>query len=802
MKKVHWFKNMVIYEVFLKSFQDSNGDGLGDIQGLISRLDYVQGLGVDAIYMMPLFTSARNVDHERARLLGYEVKDPLSVDPEYGTEEDVRQLTSEAHKRGIRIILDYVTLGVSKEHAYFQDLWKNPETSRYRDFFFIRDYDPTDENWCHYREFDAWNRLPNGEYYYCLWGDIPFINYSNPEVERYMFSVAEYWMDMGIDGFRLDATKFIIANGPGVELQEHQPETVDYWKRFKKNMLKKYGDDMVLLAEILPANTPVDYFGKDREIMDYLYDGTFAEEIYGTSGVACSEITSHYLESLIRKDYYEKKLIYHSNHDLGRIATKIHDRTDKNLRLTAALLLLSPGAPMIYFGEELGLLGIKENDFYETLGTLSSMAWDDSHYGGFTDADVSTVPLSSDYREHNVAKQDSDPGSLLNLYRELIAFRKRYSLFGDGEIFKLLLDDEKVYYHILHNEEGALLIIHNYGSNARSTRINLGNYGIQAEVEKVLETIPIEYQYGDNILSVTGCPPLSSTVFELKGITSGDLVKGALDFKNSSTLPGRTPAVINDRQLFTVPERGLAIHISDIKGYVEVEFYDDEENLVYTLKEETTDSFILPLTVNTKFVSITACSVSAERFDWSTCIDNKTSILDQHKGNQSLCSLAYGHDEHFHYITIEKERFVMLQNSGFDTAIFFHDPGSEGGTDTLHFWLLPELMFSKKISALISYQHNINPPAIFTNITKTLQPGTKRARHTIYEVTDSAIYFMFSRTVLPLTRYQVAAAVWSAGGNWGDIIPDRFPLVEILPHNETEMEKKNPCSVSDFITIE
>jgi len=256
------------------------------------------------------------------------------------------------------------------------------------------------------------------------------------------------------------------------------------------------------MAEILPASFTVDYVGKDREMMDFLYDGTFTEEIYGQTNVNYKELSSFYIDSFLRNEPNLHRLIYHSNHDYGRIATKINDRSDSVIKLLASLVHLSCGTPMIYFGEEIGLIGMVENDYFESLGSLTSMAWNSSANGGFTLSPNPAVPVSSDFTEHNVELQDKDPDSILNHYRKLIGFRKMYPVFAKGSRCKMKLTDPFLYHTLIFDEHSVLLVLHHLASVRKKWSIDLSVYGSDLKAGLIFSTAPLNHDFSSGFLTL------------------------------------------------------------------------------------------------------------------------------------------------------------------------------------------------------------------------------------------------------------------------------------------------------------
>ena len=238
--KYPWYETVSMYHVLVKSFFDSNGDGKGDLQGLIKKLDYIKALNVNTLHMLPITPALNNPDMPRSHY-GYEITDFKNIHPDYGTIDDFKTLVKEARKRGIHIVLDFITTVFSVHHPFFQDILHNPN-SRYKNWIIRADEIP-DGDWMNFNDYSeqfestAWKPLPFGGYYYSLWGDSPYLDYHNPEVREYILSVIDFWLDLGADGFRIDATKHLFINGAGQKKQYHQPENFAFWKNRSRSYL-------------------------------------------------------------------------------------------------------------------------------------------------------------------------------------------------------------------------------------------------------------------------------------------------------------------------------------------------------------------------------------------------------------------------------------------------------------------------------------------------------------------------------------------------------------------------------------
>lgn len=476
-----WARGAVFYEVFVRSFADSNGDGIGDLQGLISKLDYLndgnprtdQDLGVDALWLMPVFQSPS--------YHGYDVVDYETIESDYGTNADFERLLAEAHRRGIRIIVDFVMNHSSSQNPWFVDSASSP-ASAHRDWYVWRADNPGwKQPWG--GSNSVWHEK-NGAYYYgVFWGGMPDLNFSTPAVRREMERLAAFWISRGVDGFRLDATRHLFANGPG-DQQNDQPETFDYLKEFSASVRR--ASPRALLVGENWTETPAlaRYFGVLPMSFDFplaaaIVEGVGSGEAAGIAG-KISEVIDAYPPGANDAPFL-------TNHDMIRLATQLGDDPAK-LRSAAAVLLTLPGTPFLYYGEEVGL----ENGSTAGADELkrTPMPWDASPGGGFTTGRP-WYAFAPGKETANVAAQTRDSASLLSHYRRLIRARKASAALRLGGLDKLrLLSPENGSTPLLAfiREQGKerVLVVHNLGT----AEAEAGPYVIKGRKAEALFTMP------------------------------------------------------------------------------------------------------------------------------------------------------------------------------------------------------------------------------------------------------------------------------------------------------------------------
>jgi alpha-amylase len=444
-----WARGAVFYEVFVRSFSDSNGDGIGDLQGLLHKLDYLNDgnptttsdLGVDALWLMPVFESPS--DH------GYDTTDYETIERDYGTNADFQRLLREAHKRGIRVIIDLVMNHTSSEHPWFLESAASPASPK-RNWYV---WSATDPGW-HQPwggNYPAWY-LKNGAYYYGLfWSGMPDLNYRTPAVKNEMFRLARLWLAQGVDGYRLDATRYLVEDGAGAG----QADTAETHQllRALSNEVRAAKPDAVLIAEnTVDTRTLASYYADGLMNFDFPLATAIVDGVKSGDAMrihdALRDILGSYPAGAIDAPFL-------TNHDHTRVATVLGNDPGK-LRSAAAILLTLPGAPFLYYGEEVGLQnGPSEADEAKR----TPMPWNAA--GGFTSGRP-WEGFAPGLSVNNVAAQTGDPDSLLSTYRHWIAARKRSQALRIGDL--ALVDTSAPLLAFTRSVAGErVLVVHNVG---------------------------------------------------------------------------------------------------------------------------------------------------------------------------------------------------------------------------------------------------------------------------------------------------------------------------------------------------
>lgn len=447
----------VFYEIFVRSFYDSDGDGIGDFKGITAKLDYLndgdpnttEDLGINGIWLMPINPSPS--------YHGYDVSDYRAIHPEYGTMEDFKEFLNEAHKRGIKVVMDLVVNHSSTENPWFIEAAANKD-SKYRDYYtWAEDQDLPISGTSAANQENPWH-LNNGSHYLGIfWSGMPDLNFDNPEVRAEMIDIGRYWLDIGLDGFRLDAAKHIYENFTTDKSQETTDKNVAWWQEFRKALHETH-PDAYLVGEI--------WDNASSTIASYLNDALDSGFNFGLSEVliqsAANERDSNIGFSL-KKSYtlYTEKskgnfvdAPFLTNHDLVRIMTQLRGDTN-HAKMAAGLLLTIPGNPFIYYGDEIGMLGAKPDErlrepmqWYAGGSGMGQTTWQFSAYN-------TGDPGSS------VEEQSADPNSLLSHYRTLISYRNTIPALKDGDIQEYSAGNKSVATFVRLTEEQQVLVAHN-----------------------------------------------------------------------------------------------------------------------------------------------------------------------------------------------------------------------------------------------------------------------------------------------------------------------------------------------------
>jgi len=506
-----WYKNAIFYEVHVRAFRDGNGDGHGDLPGLISRLDYLEELGIDCLWLLPTYPSPLRDD-------GYDIANYTDVHPHYGTLDDFRGLIEHAHRRGLRVITDLILNHTSDQHPWFQAARADRE-SPYRDYYVWSDtdqkysgariifLDTEKSNW-------TWDEIAGQYYWHRFYSSQPDLNFDNPAVRAKMLNVMRFWLDLGIDGFRADAVPYLFER-EGTNC-ENLPETHAFLKELRRFVDEHY-PGRILLCE---ANQwPEDvrpYFGDgdefhmgfhfpvmprlfmalrqgDRTPLTWIMDRTppipdncqWCIFLRNHDELTLEMVTEEERQWMWREYAPEPRM--RLNLGIRRRLAPLLDNNRRKIELVHSLLFTLPGSPIIYYGDEIGM---GDNIWLpDRNGVRTPMQWNDGPNAGFSDAESQALyaPVIHDATygpaRVNVAAQRADPDSLFHVIRQMIAMRKRHAAFGWGRFEWVTCDSTTVAAYARSVGEERLLMVNNLSSSPQSVELTVPDYRLYTPID-------------------------------------------------------------------------------------------------------------------------------------------------------------------------------------------------------------------------------------------------------------------------------------------------------------------------------
>ncbi len=507
-----WYKDAIFYELYIRAFADGNGDGHGDFTGLIQRLDYLQELGVDCIWLLPMYPSPLRDD-------GYDIADFYAIHPDYGDLDDFRRFLDAAHQRGLRVIVDLVLNHTSDQHPWFQEsrssldnpkrgwyVWSDTD-QKYQEARIIF-LDVEESNW-------TLDPLTNQYYWHRFYKEQPDLNYDNPEVQAEMLRVMDFWLEMGVDGFRADAVPYLFER-EGTNC-ENLPETHAYLKRVRAHLDRRHPGRILLAEANQWPQDVVAYFGNGADefhmgfhfpVMPRLYmalgqeDRTSVVEILRRTPPIpptcqwCTFLRNHdelTLEMVTEEerqwmwDFYAPEPRMRLNLGIRRRLAPLLGNDRRKLELMNSLLFTLPGTPILYYGDEIGM---GDNIWLpDRHGVRTPMQWNDGPNAGFSSAPADRLyaPVIDDpvfgYRQVNVAQQRRDPGSLLHTVRHMIQARKSSRAFGRGSLRFLEPTDRAILAFLREWEGERILAVHNLAGQEKQVELALGEFAGVRPVE-------------------------------------------------------------------------------------------------------------------------------------------------------------------------------------------------------------------------------------------------------------------------------------------------------------------------------
>jgi len=487
----------IIYQIYPRSFKDSNGDGIGDLNGISEKLDYLKDLGVDAIWLSPVYQSPM---HD----FGYDISDYYDIDPIFGNLSDFDSLVKKAHSKGIKMLMDFVPNHTSSEHPWFKESKSSKNNSK-RDWYIWkppRKNRTTPNNWLSQFGGSAWELdTKTGEYYLHTF-DVsqPDLNWRNPQVVEEIFNVMRYWIKRGVDGFRVDVAYYLFKD-PFFRDEPHNPAYTDIHIPYDSllhiytvalpetlNMLKKLNnivnesDDMFMVCEIYTFLHEIINLYKIVNHQSFAPFNFSFISLPWNAGEQKKFIDE--FDELVGHDYFPTYVL--GNHDQSRIATKLGEDSS---RLAALLQLTLRGIPFIYYGEELGMkdVEIPEEKVKDPMAVnmksynfgrdpeRTPMQWDGSKFGGFSNVEP-WLPLEQEFKERNVASEEEDKKSFINLYKSVIKLRKTRKSLQDGKFIPLDFKNPNILGFLRQEEDEKTLVLANFSEEKQIVELPKGSW--------------------------------------------------------------------------------------------------------------------------------------------------------------------------------------------------------------------------------------------------------------------------------------------------------------------------------------
>lgn len=505
-----WWKEGVVYQIYPRSFKDSNGDGIGDIRGIIEKLDYLKKLGISIVWLCPIYESP-NDDN------GYDISDYRSIMREFGTKEDFKELLKEMHLRGIKLIMDLVVNHTSDEHHWFVESRKSKD-NEYRDYYIWRDgkAGAAPNNWGSFFSGSAWkyDEVSDQYYLHLFSSKQPDLNWENHKVRNEVYDMMKFWLDQGIDGFRMDVINLISKvpelpdgekgekdlYGNGFPFTSNGPRVHEYLQEMNREVLSKY--DIMTVGETPGVNPEIakNYVNEDRNELNMVFQFELMDIDSGEDKWDLRPWKLTTLKGIMYKWYEGLKdkgwnSLFLNNHDQPRMVSRFGN--DKEYRVESSKLLATflhtwAGTPYIYQGEEIGMTNVKFQDIkeYRDIETINMfreksqqgidknvlmkaiyakgrdnartpMQWDSSNNAGFTDGEP-WIKVNPNYKEINVEEALKDENSIFYYYQKLISLRKEHEVMVYGDINLLLEEDENIFAYTRSYNGETLLVVLNF----------------------------------------------------------------------------------------------------------------------------------------------------------------------------------------------------------------------------------------------------------------------------------------------------------------------------------------------------
>ncbi|WP_462247796.1 alpha-amylase family glycosyl hydrolase [Ekhidna sp.] len=507
---LEWWNEATFYEIFVRSFYDSDGDGIGDFQGIVEKLDYLNDgdpnttsdLGITGIWLMPI--------HDSPSYHGYDVTDYRSINPDYGTMEDFKFFVEEAHKRGIKVIIDLVLNHSSTQIDWFQDAASSTSSDKRNWYRWTISQPNYSGPWGQ----TVWHGSNNGYYYGLFWGGMPDLNYEEPEVVAEMNDITRFWLeDVGIDGYRLDAVKYIKEDGSDLE---DLASTHAFWRDWVA-VTKESNPDALSVGEAWTSTEKIVPYVVN-EGLDFCFDFDLGSAIInGVKSQSATGMASQISKVINSYPYYQFGT-FTTNHDMNRLMDELSNDEDR-VKLAAAIYLTLPGVPFVYYGEEIGMTGRKPDE-----NIRRPMAWSDEENAGFSSQNPWNQP-SSNYETNNVASEQKDGSSLFQWYRKLIQLRSSTAALQTGD-YELISSSSSVLAFKRSTDEDQLYTLVNLSGSSQELVLDIGDLikvGAEPALVNVMGTERIDVLNKNEV--TVSIPSETAMVLTMGNLTLGSTEK-------------------------------------------------------------------------------------------------------------------------------------------------------------------------------------------------------------------------------------------------------------------------------------
>ncbi|WP_425391466.1 alpha-amylase family glycosyl hydrolase [Ekhidna sp.] len=548
MEDLGWWNEAVFYEIFVRSFYDSDGDGIGDFQGIIEKLDYLNDgnpetqsdLGITGIWLMPI--------HDSPSYHGYDVNDYRSINPDYGSMDDFKEFLEEAHKRGIKVIIDLVLNHSSSQIDWFQNARSSP-TAEKRNWYRWSDTRPSYSGpWGQ----QVWHEDNTGYYYGLFWGGMPDLNYEAPELKEEMFDITRYWLeDIGIDGFRLDAVKYIIEEESSLE---DLPATHAFWREWVA-VTKSSNPEALSVGEAWTSTEKiVPYVVNDG--MDFCFDFDLANSIINAVKSGDGNSLTSQVNKVINSYPYYQFGTFTTNHDMNRLMNELSSNEDL-VKMAAGIYLTMPGIPFVYYGEEVGMTGIKPDE-----NIRRPMSWSAETKAGFTEGNPWNEPASN-YETNNVEVGRTDNTSVFNTYRKLIQLRSASKALQIGDYHAMNLGSSEVIGYKRVFEKEQVITLANLSTEPTTVSVDISDIDDSFSDEPALVDV-----FSNDRIDIENKASIEVTLRakSVKVLIGGDLTLGSHGVKSITVYPN--PA---SEQIVIKNQGAFQFQLAELKGKVLIE---------------------------------------------------------------------------------------------------------------------------------------------------------------------------------------------------------------------------------------